>query len=252
MRNSIIGIVLRTAEENAELTAELQRSNKELEAFSYSVSHDLHECTRFDTSSAIANFFASTRNDSRTTIEGICKSFPDSAQTAGQLVDNLLAYTRMGRTKLAKRQVDLNEVFRIAQVDAMLDARGRTIHWNIGPLPTVDADPSMLQAVAHNLLSNAVKFTRTQNEVEITVHADKATHEYTIAVRDNGVGFDMAYADKLFGVFQRMHRMEDFEGTGIGLANVQRIMASRQRHTMGPAGPWIRRAEFFSIPKSKP
>ena len=251
LRNSIIGIVLRTAEENAELTAELQRSNKELEAFSYSVSHDLRAPFRHIVGySELLRERAAERltDDDRRHLQIIS----DSAQTAGQLVDNLLAYSRMGRTKLAKRAVDLNEVFRIAQVDAMLDARGRTIHWNIGPLPTVDADPSMLQAVAHNLLSNAVKFTRTRNEAEITVHADEAPHEYTIAVRDNGVGFDMAYADKLFGVFQRMHRMEDFEGTGIGLANVQRIMARHGGRAWALGAVDCGAEFFFSIPKSKP
>ncbi len=251
LRNSIIGIVLRTAEENADLTSELQRSNKELEAFSYSVSHDLRAPFRHIVGySELLRERAAERltDDDRRHLQIIA----DSAQTAGQLVDNLLAYSRMGRTKLAKRAVDLNEVFRIAQVDAMLDARGRNIRWNIGPLPTVEADPAMLQAVAHNLLSNAVKFTRPRNEAEISVHAEEAPHEYTVAVRDNGVGFDMAYADKLFGVFQRMHRMEDFEGTGIGLANVQRIIA-RHGGRAWAQGAVDCGAEFsFSIPKSKP
>ncbi|MBA4016632.1 MAG: ATPase [Pirellula sp.] len=251
LRNSIIGIVLRTAEENADLSAELQRSNKELEAFSYSVSHDLRAPFRHIVGySELLRERAAERltDDDRRHLQIIA----DSAETAGQLVDNLLAYSRMGRTKLAKRPVNLNEVFRIAQTDAMLDARGRRITWNIGDLPTVEADPSMLQSVAHNLLSNAVKFTRTRSDAVITVRAQETPHEYMVSVRDNGVGFDMAYADKLFGVFQRMHRMEDFEGTGIGLANVQRIMA-RHGGRAWAQGAVDCGAEFtFSLPKSKP
>lgn len=248
LRNSIIGVVLRRAEENAELSAELQRSNKELEAFSYSVSHDLRAPFRHIVGfSELLRERAAARltPEDRRHLEIIA----DSAQTAGQLVDNLLAYSRMGRTKIEKHSVDLNELFAEARDDAMLDAGSRNIRWEIDPLPTVSADVSMMRSVAQNLLSNAVKFTRQREKAEIAVRCVEHSNEYVISVRDNGVGFDMAYVDKLFGVFQRMHRMEDFEGTGIGLANVRRIIARHGGRTWA-TGEVGRGAEiFFSLPK---
>ncbi|MBN8627306.1 MAG: GHKL domain-containing protein, partial [Planctomycetes bacterium] len=142
-----------------------------------------------------------------------------------------------------------NELFAEARDDAMLDAGSRNIRWEIDPLPTVSADVSMMRSVAQNLLSNAVKFTRQREKAEIAVRCVEHSNEYVISVRDNGVGFDMAYVDKLFGVFQRMHRMEDFEGTGIGLANVRRIIARHGGRTWATGEVGQGAEIFFSLPK---
>jgi light-regulated signal transduction histidine kinase (bacteriophytochrome) len=145
----------------------------------------------------------------------------------GQLIDDLLAFSRMGRNEITKTPVDLGVLVQEIIREFEPETQDRTIRWRIADLPTVSGDRAMLSLVLTNLLSNALKFTRgcTQAEIEIGCQTDQK--ETTIFVRDNGVGYDMAYADKLFGVFQRLHRVEEFEGTGIGLATVRRII---QRH----------------------
>ncbi len=143
----------------------------------------------------------------------------------GELIDSLLVFSRMGRAEMLHTSVDLNGIVSQAQRDVMQAEPGRIVEWVIDPLPAVPGDPSMLQLVFTNLLSNALKYSRTQEHATITVgSANSSTSEAVVYVKDNGVGFDMAYADRLFGVFQRLHRAEEFEGTGIGLANVQRIV----------------------------
>ena len=144
----------------------------------------------------------------------------------GALIDDLLVFSRMSRTELRRSKVALNSLVHEA-VDALqMETSARQIIWKIGDLPEVEADPAMLRQVWINLVANAVKYTRPRNPAEIEVGcADAANGEFVLFVRDNGVGFDMQYAHKLFGVFQRLHRAEEFEGTGIGLANVRRIIS---------------------------
>jgi len=243
LRNAIVGVVLRRAEERAQLVAELERSNKELEAFSYSVSHDLRAPFRHivgysellrETSGAHLD------DDSRRYLETII----ESAQYAGTLVDNLLAFSRMGRTAIHRMPIDMNSLARRVIAEVMAEADGRRVDWEVGDLPPVEGDPMMIRLVLSNLASNAVKYTRPRERAEVAISAEAGVGEFVFSVRDNGVGFDMKYADKLFGVFQRLHRMEEFEGTGIGLANVRRIV-SRHGGRAWAEGELDRGATFF-------
>ncbi|HEX2553801.1 MAG TPA: ATP-binding protein [Microvirga sp.] len=226
LRNAIVGIVLRRAEELAALSEELQRTNKELEAFSYSVSHDLRAPFRH-----IVGYSELLRKQEGGTLSErgrrYVETIIESAYTAGTLVDNLLSFSQMGRASLKPRPIDMNVLVAEVRRSFALDVKERRIDWRVGPLATVRADPVMLRLAVENLVSNALKYTRSRSEAVIEIGCDRRGDEVVFFVRDNGVGFDMAYVGKLFGVFQRLHRMEEFEGTGIGLANVRRIV---ERH----------------------
>ncbi len=206
-----------------ERTAQLEAANHELEAFTYSVSHDLRAPLRH-----IGGF-------SRILIEDFSAGMPseaqqhlrrveDSVHRMGKLVDELLNLARLGRAGLKLQTVVLNSV--IEDVASLLqpECQGRVIDWKIEDLPPVECDPVLMKQVFQNLLANALKFTRTRERAVIDIGYRVSNGELVILVRDNGVGFNMKYKDKLFGVFQRLHRAEDFEGTGIGLATVQRIV----------------------------
>lgn len=225
-RTAILGIVLQRAEEMAEMAEHLGRVNKELESFSYSVSHDLRSPLRH-----IAGFADLLLEMERDALSERGVSFigkiKSSAHFAGKLVDDLLSFSQMGRSALTLSSVDMNEL-----VDACIErfsneVGGRKITWNIAPLPVVTGDATFLNLALYNLLSNAVKYSRNRDESIIEVFSEETTSAYVFHIRDNGVGFDKNYVHKLFGVFQRLHRMEEFEGTGIGLANVKRII---ERH----------------------
>jgi chemotaxis family two-component system sensor kinase Cph1 len=151
----------------------------------------------------------------------------DSAYTAGTLVDNLLRFSQMGRTALKPRRIDMRRLVDEIRQQLTVHASDRRVDWVIGDLPEVTADPVLIRLVFENLLDNALKYTRPREKARIEIGSTRKAGETIFFVRDNGVGFDMKYIDKLFGVFQRLHRMEDFEGTGIGLANVRRIV---ERH----------------------
>ena len=202
----------------------LQAANKELEAFSYSVSHDLRAPLRhIDGYAALLSKTAgeALNDKARRYLETIS----DSAKQMGQLIDDLLVFSRMGRQEMLHSTVNLNQLIKTVIHDLRLDLQGNTISWTIGSLPEVPGDPAMLRQVFMNLLSNAVKFTATRPKPRIEIGASRdSAGEVTVFVRDNGVGFDMQYVNKLFGVFQRLHRNDEFEGTGIGLANVRRII----------------------------
>lgn len=249
LRNSIVGIVLRQAEETAELSGALERSNKELEAFSYSVSHDLRAPFRH-----IVGYAELLRESLENRISPderrYVESISDSAIQAGKLVDNLLSYSRMGRQTLDLNMVDLEALVREVQRSMKDEVADRDITWRISPLPRVHCDVMMMRLAIQNLLANAVKFTRMRATAVIEVGVDETEEEYLFHVRDNGIGFDMKYADKLFGVFQRMHRMEDFEGTGIGLANVRRIIARHGGRTWADAAVGRGATFFFTLPKT--
>jgi light-regulated signal transduction histidine kinase (bacteriophytochrome) len=154
------------------------------------------------------------------------KTITDAASRMSTLIDDLLAFSKMGRASLSKSRIDLSQVVDEARAEVAAEVDGRRIVWDVHPLPQVEADPALLRPVMINLLSNAVKYTRTREEAHIEVGTSRAENgDVVVFVRDNGVGFDMQYVHKLFGVFQRLHRPEDFEGTGIGLATVRRIVA---------------------------
>ena len=142
----------------------------------------------------------------------------------GTLIDELLVFSRMARAEMLRTEVDLSTLVREVRVALAPDIGDRRIAWLVGTLPVVHGDPSMLRLVIMNLLQNAVKYTRRRDPARIDISAEERETEWVSAVRDNGAGFDMKYADKLFGVFQRLHSAKQFEGTGIGLANVHRII----------------------------
>jgi light-regulated signal transduction histidine kinase (bacteriophytochrome) len=221
LRGAIIGIVMRRAEELASLADELKRSNKELEAFSYSVSHDLRAPFRH-----IVGYSELLREQAP--LEGKARhyvdSISDSAAAAGRLVDDLLNFSHLGRTGLAHARVDMNKLAQEAKRTVEVDTRDRIIDWRLDPLPDAWGDAAMLRQVMVNLVGNAAKYSRPRERAEIRITAEAGEQEAIYSVQDNGVGFDMRYVAKIFGVFQRLHRTEDFEGTGIGLALVKRII----------------------------
>ena len=226
LRTAIVDIVLRRAEEMAALSERLVSINKELEAFSYSVSHDLRAPFRH-----IVGYSQLLKaNEGQQLTERASRyvdTIIESAISAGTLVDNLLSYSQMGRTTLTPVPLDMDAL--VAEVIRKLDMEigERAIEWRIGTLAPARGDPTMMRLVFQNLISNAIKFTRDRAPGLIEIGCEPAAAEHIYFVRDNGVGFDEAYVSKLFGVFQRLHRVEEFEGTGIGLANVRRII---ERH----------------------
>jgi K+-sensing histidine kinase KdpD len=218
-------VEIRTLNQDLEArTRELEASNKELEAFAYSVSHDLRAPLRHMVGYAeLLQKHESSVADA--TGREYMLSILDSAKRMGNLIDDLLAFSRIGRAETQKTTVDLEQLLKEALTDIRRDTEGRNIVWRIGALPAVYGDRSMLRLALVNLLSNAVKFTRTRAQAEIEIGTlDGKGKEAIVFIRDNGVGFNMKYVHKLFGVFQRLHRQEAFEGTGIGLATVQRII----------------------------
>jgi light-regulated signal transduction histidine kinase (bacteriophytochrome) len=209
------------------LILELKSVNEDLESFSYSVSHDLRNPL-----GNIMSFAELLQRGAGPSMSPKHHEYltmiSDSANQMLHLIDDLLAFSRMGHTELVKTQVDLEQLVRDVVGDFQAHTAGRNIAWNIHPLPPACADRALLRLALVNLISNAVKFTGTRTEPQIEIGCVPGEDdEITVFIRDNGAGFDARYADKLFGVFQRLHSQEQFEGTGIGLANVQRII---QRH----------------------
>jgi light-regulated signal transduction histidine kinase (bacteriophytochrome) len=226
LRTAIVDIVLRQAEELAAISSKLAASNRELEAFSYSVSHDLRAPFRHIVGYAeLLKKFEGEKISERG--ERFIETIIESAISAGTLVDDLLSFSQMGRATLTAVGIDLNDLIKEVRSGLRHEERGRKIKWRITPLPHVQADPLMLKLAVQNLLENALKFTRGRDPAVIEVFGEEEGDTARVSVRDNGAGFDMAYVGKLFGVFQRLHRVEEFEGTGIGLANVKRII---ERH----------------------
>jgi PAS domain S-box-containing protein len=234
-----------------ERTAQLGDANKELESFSYSVSHDLRAPLRHvqgyvDMLGREAGSQLSERG------RRYMKTIEDASREMGVLIDDLLAFSRMGRADMTETMVNLDSLVQDTLRDLEPTTRERNIVWTIPPLPAVQADPAMLKLALTNLLGNAVKFTRLRNPAEIEVGCDGMEGDRVIVfVRDNGVGFDPQYTHKLFGVFQRLHRAEEFEGTGIGLANVRRTIA-RQGGRVWAEGALDRGATFYFTLKPSP
>ena len=227
LRQALIGIVLRRAQELAEVATELGRVNKELEAFSYTVSHDLRAPMRH-----IAGYVDLVLDGEGATLGERSKRYlshvKDAAAFAGQLVDALLDFSRMGRLALKRREVDTGQLVAEIAEELSRQEAGRRIEWDIAAdLPALWADPVLLQVTLRNLLGNAVKYTRTRDPACIRVAPVRNAQGEGLEITDNGVGFPMKYVAKLFGVFQRLHQAEEFEGTGIGLASVRRIV---ERH----------------------
>ena len=235
---------------NMELDHRVLDRTAQLEAFSYSVSHDLRAPLRH-----IDGFLELLQKKIETALDEQGRHYMDNiskaAQKMGLLIDDLLIFSRMGRHAMSLGQVALEPLVRNIIRELEPDAAGRNIEWCIGDLPPVDGDGSMLQIVLDNLIANAIKFTRPREKARIEIRSlpDRDT-ETVIYVRDNGVGFDMAHADKLFGVFQRLHREEEFEGTGIGLANVHRIIVRHGGRTWAEGKPDQGATFYFGLPRT--
>src|ERR1700719_995577 len=211
-------------QELAKRSAELESINKELEAFAYSISHDLRAPLRH-----MAGFTELLQKKASSVVDEKSNHYMamilDSAKRMGNLIDDLLAFSRIGRTETKKTVFNMAQLVKEALTEVQQDTEGRNMAWKIGKLPDFYGDRSMLRLVLVNLISNAIKFTRTRTQAEIEIGcADGNRDELVVFIRDNGVGFDMKYVSKLFGVFQRLHPSDEFEGTGIGLATVQRII----------------------------
>ncbi len=207
----------------AKRTSELESANKELEAFSYSVSHDLRAPLR-----AVDGFSQAVLEDygPRLPEEGrrYLQTIREGAQRMGVLIDDLLTFSRLSRTPLKKQEVNTDKLVHHVLEEMNSQQEDRQVEIRIGDLPMCQGDPALLNQVWVNLLSNALKYTRHRENAVIEVGCKVAQEENVYFVRDNGAGFDMRYAHKLFGVFQRLHRADEFEGTGVGLAIVQRII----------------------------
>lgn len=222
----------RAEDQIARLNADLQAShariteaNKELEAFSYSVSHDLRAPLRH-VQGYVAMLERATAGQLSKEAQRYLHVIAEASTKMGQLIDDLLAFSRMSRTEMNESSVDLNAMVGEAIRLSEADGKDRNVVWQIAPLPPVMADPSLIRQVLLNLIGNAVKYSRQRDPARIEVgHAGDEGDRAVVFVKDNGAGFDMQYAHKLFGVFQRLHGAEEFEGTGIGLAIVQRVVA---------------------------
>ncbi|KRE88729.1 histidine kinase [Frateuria sp. Soil773] len=222
--------------------------NRELEAFSYSVSHDLRAPLRH-----IAGFAGKLEQHLGDRVDDKARHYLDvigsAAQRMAQLIDDLLVFSRLGRGALRLQSVDMQTLVSEARALVEPDADERRIEWKISPLPVVVGDENMLRTVWQNLLGNAVKYTGQCEVARIGVDVkrnDRGDYEFTVS--DNGAGFDMQYADKLFGVFQRLHRASEFPGNGIGLANVRRIIARHGGKTWAEAEPGKGASFHFSMP----
>ena len=238
----------RTAELR-KINDDLHSVNKELEAFAYSVSHDLRAPLRH-----IAGFTQLLLKDAEPVLDDKSRRhitrILQSANRMDSLVDDLLAFSRIGRAEPQKTIINLEQLVKDAIREIAPDTQGRKIIWRIGTLPICYGDPSLLQLVFSNLVSNAVKFTRTRPQAEIEIDSlNHRPNEVVVFVRDNGVGFDMTYKDRLFGVFQRLHSQDSFEGTGIGLATVQRIVHRHGGRVWAEGSVDNGAAFFVALPK---
>jgi PAS domain S-box-containing protein len=233
-----------------ERTAQLEAVNKELEAFSSSVSHDLRAPLRH-ASGYVDLLVKRCRSDLSEKGQHYLNSIADSVHQMGTLIGDLLQFSRTGRTEMRLSNSDMNEIVQEVLESLRQDSSNRMIEWVVGKLPSVFCDEAMLKLVWMNLLSNAVKFTGTRKCAKIEIGIHEENKEFVFLVRDNGVGFDMRYAQKLFGVFQRLHSTEEFEGTGIGLANVRRIIARHGGRTWAEAEPDKGATFYFTLPNLK-
>ncbi len=244
-------LLLQTQDELIASQTELIASNQELESFSYSVSHDLRAPLRH-----VHGFVELLKSHLQGTLDDKSQHYieviSEATDDMGRLIDSLLSYSRMGKTQIDKTKVDLNEVVSETISAFQPELQTRNIEWTIAKLPPVYGDITMISLLFNNLISNALKFTREETTAMIEIGSkpdpEKSNH-IIIYVKDNGAGFDMQYTEKLFGVFQRLHSQKEYEGTGIGLANVKRMT---QRHggrvwAEGALGEGA--AFYFTLPK---
>jgi signal transduction histidine kinase len=231
-------------------TAQLEATNKELEAFSYSVSHDLRAPLR-----AVDGFAGVLVEDhsSRLDAEGlrVIGVIRHEATRMGQLIDDLLAFSRVGRGEMRSVEIDLTSLARAVFAECAAGAAGRQVRLNLNPLLPARGDPSLIRQVLVNLLSNAIKYTRPRAEAEVELGSRADGNDNVYWVKDNGVGFDPRYAHKLFGIFQRLHSDEEFKGTGVGLALVQRIVSRHRGRVWAEGKPNEGAVFYFTLPNGK-
>jgi signal transduction histidine kinase len=243
-RNDEIGVLSKAL---AQMVKRLEDANKELESFSYSVSHDLRAPLR-----AIDGFSRKVgdRYGDKLDDEGrrLLQVVRDNAQRMGQLIDDLLAFSRMGRREIELQPVDMESMARSVAEELLGAEPQRAIEFSFAALPQTRGDAAMLRQVWMNLLGNALKFSRRRQDALIEVGGYVEAGEVFYWVKDNGAGFDMQYADKLFGVFQRLHRQDEFEGTGVGLATAQRIVHRHKGRIWGEGKPEAGATFWFTLP----
>ena len=230
---------------------QISESNRELEAFSYSVSHDLRAPLRH-----IAGFAEKLRShlgegaDERT--RHYADVVVDSSRRMSSLIEDLLTYSRLGRHAMRLQGVDMQAMVNEVRIALTSGEEDRRVSWRIAPLPVVIADENMIRLVWQNLIDNAMKYSGTRENAVVEIGMGEVTPlEYTFFVRDNGVGFDPAYSDKLFGVFQRLHKASEFAGTGIGLASVRRIISRHGGRTWAESEPGHGATFHFSLPRTQ-
>ncbi|MCT7952354.1 ATP-binding protein [Ancylothrix sp. C2] len=231
-----------------ECRAQVEAGNQELNQFSYSISHDVRTPLRY------INTFIDLleKQINPATLDQTSREYlqiiADSAKQADSLLKDLLQFSRLGRAELRFTTIDMEQLVQEVLSAFQLDIQDRTINWQIEPLPEVEGDPAMLRVVLHNLISNAVKYTRTRQPAKITLGSIKQAQQIIFYIKDNGVGFDMQYVDKLFGIFSRLHLQEQFEGAGVGLANVRRIVHRHGGKTWAEGKLDVGATFYFSLP----
>ena len=229
-------------------TVQLESANKELEAFSYSVSHDLRAPLRHIIGFAdilVTDYYNQLPYDARHYLNTIT----DSARKMGVLIEDLLSFSRTSRTEMAKSLFGMSELVDDTVSEIMPSLSDRQVSWKISALPVIFGDSNLIRQVWINLIDNAVKYTNTRDKAIITIGYKEDPKEYIFFIQDNGVGFDMHYSKKLYGVFQRLHTSEQFDGTGIGLANVRRIISRHGGRTWAEGKVEQGAIFYFSIPK---
>jgi signal transduction histidine kinase len=231
-----------------ERTVQLEHVNKELEAFSYSVSHDLRTPLR-----AISGYSIMLKEDYEAELdtEGkrIIRNIINNAKMMGQLIDDLLSFSRLGKKELVSMQIDMQALAENIVKELLQSEPENKYHFNIGPLPPIKADQVMIKQVLINLVGNAIKYSSKKDAPEIEIGSIDEKTKTIYYVKDNGAGFDMAYANKLFGVFQRLHSLEEFEGSGVGLALVKRIIDKHKGEVWAEGFESKGATFYFSLPK---
>lgn len=231
--------------------ADLEQANREMDEFSYSMSHDLRTPLRAidGFSGILANDYASKLDSEGQRIIGIVRA---GTRNMAQLIDDILAFSRIGRTAMSTERVDMNGLIDVLLPDFAGPMSGRDIRLRVPPLPLAQGDPMMLQRVWHNLLDNAIKYTSRRDHARIEVGGVSDDCETVYWIKDNGAGFDMRYADKLFGMFRRLHGAHEFSGTGIGLAIVKRIVIRHGGRVWAIGQPDHGATFYFALPTRKP
>lgn len=232
----------------ADRTAQFEAANRELEAFTYSVSHDLRAPLR--QVDGFARLLGEEVGDGLSPKAAhYLTRIVDGTRHMGRLIDDLLNLAQVGRQPLTPRPTDLNQIARevVREAQSPAEAAEREIEWTVDALPTMDCDPGLMRIALTNLVGNAVKYTRARSPAHIAIGCTDVDGHPVVFVRDDGVGFDMKYADKLFGVFQRLHAPEEFEGTGVGLATVRRIIHKHGGDIWADAAPDRGATFYFTV-----